>query len=93
LYGNGTRVTDYTNVPTTVFTPLEYGCCGLSEEDAIAKYGSDDIEVYHSFLTPLEVTVPKRDDNAGYAKLICVKSLNVNHPSSSLFHLLEAGVF
>ena len=81
-------MTDYVNVPTTVFTPLEYGCCGLSEEDAIAKYGSDDIEVYHSFLTPLEVTVPKRDDNAGYAKLICVKSLNVNHPSSSLFHLL-----
>jgi len=28
-------------------------------------------------LTPLEVTVPKRDDNKGYAKLVCVKSLNV----------------
>jgi len=76
LYGNGTRLTDYANVPTTVFTPMEYGCIGLSEEDAIAKYGPGDIEVYHSFLTPLEVTVPKRDDNTGYAKLICVKSLN-----------------
>lgn len=78
MYGNGTRLTDYVNVPTTVFTPLEYGCIGLSEEDAIAKYGAEDIEVYHSFLTPLEVTVPKRDDNKGYAKLVCVKSLNVN---------------
>jgi len=25
------------NVPTTVFTPVEYGACGMSEEDAIAK--------------------------------------------------------
>jgi len=76
LFGNQTRLTDYTNVPTTVFTPLEYGCIGLSEEDAIAKYGAADVDVYHSFLTPLEVTVAKRDENAGYAKLICVKSLN-----------------
>ena len=50
---------------------------GLSEEDAIAKYGADDIEVYHSYVTPLEVTVAHRDDNASYAKLICVKSQNV----------------
>jgi thioredoxin reductase (NADPH) len=77
LFGNGTLITDYVNVPTTVFTPLEYGCVGLSEEDAIAKYGATDIEVYHSYLTPLEVAIPKRDDNEGYAKLICVKSLDV----------------
>ena len=31
--------TNYVNVPTTVFTPLEYGCCGLSEEDALKQYG------------------------------------------------------
>ena len=36
---------DYINYPTTVFTPLEYGCIGLSEESAIAKYGEEDIEV------------------------------------------------
>nr|QWA14832.1 thioredoxin reductase [Diaphanosoma celebensis] len=76
IFGNQTLLTDYANVPTTVFTPLEYGCVGLSEEDAIKKYGEADIEVYHSYITPLECTVPKRDDNAGYAKLICVKSLN-----------------
>lgn len=27
---------NYKFVPTTVFTPLEYGCVGYSEEDAIA---------------------------------------------------------
>jgi thioredoxin reductase (NADPH) len=76
LYGNGTKITDYTNVPTTVFTPLEYGCIGLSEEDALAKYGAADIEIYHSHFTALETTVAHRDDNAGYVKLVCVKSLN-----------------
>lgn len=76
LFTGETRLTDYVNVPTTVFTPLEYGAVGLSEEDAIAKYGADDIEVYHSYITPLEVTVPKRDENTSYAKLVCVKSLN-----------------
>ncbi len=37
--------TDYNNVPTTVFTPLEYGSIGLSEEAAIQKFGKDNIEV------------------------------------------------
>lgn len=33
------------NVATTVFTPLEYGCIGYSEEAAIEKFGEDNIEV------------------------------------------------
>ncbi|KAG7160028.1 Thioredoxin reductase 1- cytoplasmic-like [Homarus americanus] len=76
LYGNGKLLTDYVNVPTTVFTPLEYGCCGLSEETAIEKYGEDDIEVYHSNYQPLEYTIAHRPENDCYAKLICVKSEN-----------------
>jgi thioredoxin reductase (NADPH) len=36
LFGGKTAKMDYVNVPTTVFTPLEYGSCGLSEEDAVA---------------------------------------------------------
>jgi len=68
------ELTDYDNVPTTVFTPLEYGCVGLSEEDAIKKYGEEDLEVYHKNFWPLEWTLPKRPDNACYAKMICVKS-------------------
>ncbi|XP_066960197.1 thioredoxin reductase 1, cytoplasmic [Macrobrachium rosenbergii] len=76
LYGNGKLLTDYINVPTTVFTPLEYGCCGLSEEEAINKYGEGDIEVYHSNYIPLEHTVAHRPENDCYAKLICVTSEN-----------------
>lgn len=51
LFANATDQMDYINVPTTVFTPLEYGACGLSEEVAIQKYGEDDIEVYHTYFT------------------------------------------
>jgi len=32
-------------VPTTVFTPLEYGSIGLSEDDCIAKLGEDNFSV------------------------------------------------
>lgn len=77
LVGKSQVLTDYVNVPTTVFTPLEYGCVGLSEEDAISKYGEDNIEVYHTHFTPLECTLPKRNENMCYTKLVCLKSENV----------------
>ncbi|KAG5836100.1 thioredoxin reductase 3 [Anguilla anguilla] len=73
LFGGATLKCDYVNVPTTVFTPLEYGCCGLSEEKALEMYGQDNIEVYHSLFWPLEFTVPGRDNNRCYAKIICNK--------------------
>jgi len=71
LYGGGTEVMDYVNVPTTVFTPLEYGSCGMSEEDAEKKFGAENIEVYHSFFKPLEWTVAEKEDNACYVKVVC----------------------
>ncbi|KXJ06055.1 Thioredoxin reductase 1, cytoplasmic [Exaiptasia diaphana] len=73
LYRNDTLLTDYINVPTTVFTPLEYGAIGYSEEDAKAKFGEDNIEVYHLEFQPLEYTVAHREANACYAKILCNK--------------------
>ncbi|XP_048858389.1 thioredoxin reductase 3 [Brienomyrus brachyistius] len=73
LFAGSTIQCDYINVPTTVFTPLEYGCCGLSEEKALQLYGDDNVEVYHSLLWPLEYTVPSRDNNKCYAKILCNK--------------------
>jgi len=70
LYAGATEAIDYTNVCTTVFTPLEYGCCGLSEEAARERVGDDHLEVYHSHFTPLEWTVPHRPDNKGYCKVL-----------------------
>uniref|UniRef100_A0A8D0GFF5 Thioredoxin reductase 1, cytoplasmic n=1 Tax=Sphenodon punctatus TaxID=8508 RepID=A0A8D0GFF5_SPHPU len=71
LYAGATLKCDYINVPTTVFTPLEYGACGYSEEKAFEKFGEENIEVYHSYFWPLEWTVPSRDNNQCYAKIIC----------------------
>ncbi|XP_059153784.1 thioredoxin reductase 1, cytoplasmic-like isoform X2 [Physella acuta] len=73
---NFTTKVDYMNVATTVFTPLEYGCIGYSEEAAIEKFGEDNIEVYHSFFMPLEWTVPHKEENTCYAKLVCNKKDN-----------------
>merc|ERR1712012_855876 len=67
-------LTDYVNVCTTVFTPLEYGCCGLSEEDAIARFGEENLSIFHTNFWPLEWTLNHdRPDNACYAKLVCDK--------------------
>lgn len=76
LFSGSERECDYLNVPTTVFTPLEYGCIGYSEEKAIEHFGEDDIEVYHGNFWPLEYTVAKRSENDCYVKLICVISQN-----------------
>lgn len=43
LVNNNWQQIDYDLVPTTVFTPLEYSKCGLSEEDAVSKYGQEDV--------------------------------------------------
>ena len=77
LCGVSEVTTDYVNICTTVFTPLEYGCCGLSEEEAGAEYGEDDLEVYHQNFWPLEWTVAHKPENNCYLKLICVKSQKV----------------
>jgi len=76
LAGVSNLLTDYVNICTTVFTPLEYGCCGLAEEDAIAQHGEDNIEVYHQNFWPLEWTVAHRPENSCYLKLITLKTQN-----------------
>jgi thioredoxin reductase (NADPH) len=39
LFGAATTKLDYRFIPTTIFTPLEYGACGYAEEDAIKEFG------------------------------------------------------
>ncbi|CAM9141109.1 unnamed protein product [Ectocarpus sp. 4 AP-2014] len=72
LFGGSASAMDYSNVCTTVFTPLEYGCCGLSEEDAIETLGEENVEVFHSAFTPLEWQMNSaRPQNACYVKAVC----------------------
>lgn len=44
---------EYSDVSTTVFTPLEYGCVGYSEDAAVKKFGRENLKVYSSEFTPL----------------------------------------
>jgi thioredoxin reductase (NADPH) len=79
LYNGGTISMEYDTVPTTVFTPLEYGTIGISEEDAVKKYGADNVEVYIQYFKPLEWSTnheehegkPHREDSACMSKLVC----------------------
>jgi thioredoxin reductase (NADPH) len=45
--------TDYSFIPTTVFSPTEYSFVGLNEQEAIKEYGEESVEVYHREVTPL----------------------------------------
>ncbi|CAJ1447092.1 unnamed protein product [Effrenium voratum] len=74
LFGGATKKMDYTDVATTVFTPLEYGCVGYSEEEAKQSLGKDRVKVYHASAQPLEWNLnSERKEDMGYMKLIVDK--------------------
>lgn len=74
LFGNSTEQMDYVNVATTIFSPLEYGCVGLSEEAAIAIHGNDKIEIYHAYYKPTEFFIPQKDVSNCYLKVIAFRN-------------------
>jgi len=89
LAGQSDVQCDYSFVPTTIFTPLEYSCCGFSEEKAKETYGEDNLEIYIQHFTPTEWTITQRPRNKCYVKMICllsekVKSLLILSYSPSL---------
>ena len=70
---------DYQMVPTTVFTPIEYGCVGYSEEEAIDVFGEERLKVYLLQNNPLETYSVKRTGADGQElsntllfKVVCV---------------------
>ena len=77
LFGAGNERMDYENVATTVFTPLEYGAIGLSEDEATASLGAENVECYISEFTPLEHALSDARSargDAAFAKLVCDKT-------------------
>ena len=61
---------NYKNIATTIFTPLEYGCIGYSEEEAIKKYGAENIKIYNSAFKPLEWSLNEENEHTAYTKII-----------------------
>lgn len=79
LFGGSKKQMDYVNICTTVFTPIEYSCVGISEDDAIAKYGQDNIEVYHREFLPLEWSLShERSSSSAFTKIVCDKTADEN---------------
>lgn len=65
---------DYVNVPTTVFTPIEYGTVGYSEDEAKEKFGAQNIATYHTEFKPLEWALNKaRPEGDSYVKVLVNK--------------------
>ncbi|XP_071946291.1 thioredoxin reductase 2, mitochondrial-like [Antedon mediterranea] len=73
LFSNSREYLDYKMVATTVFSPLEYAAVGMTEDDAISKYGEENIEVYHAFYKPLQYTVSQTPADQCYMKVICCR--------------------
>eukprot|EP00584_Thalassiosira_punctigera_P002476 CAMPEP_0172539508 /NCGR_PEP_ID=MMETSP1067-20121228/10703_1 /TAXON_ID=265564 ORGANISM="Thalassiosira punctigera, Strain Tpunct2005C2" /NCGR_SAMPLE_ID=MMETSP1067 /ASSEMBLY_ACC=CAM_ASM_000444 /LENGTH=638 /DNA_ID=CAMNT_0013325207 /DNA_START=198 /DNA_END=2114 /DNA_ORIENTATION=- len=77
LFGGSTSPMDYRNVCTTVFTPLEYGTVGYSEDDALEEFGKDGVEVYHKSFVPLEWSIsPSRGAHRGFCKAVVDRHTN-----------------
>lgn len=64
----------YKYVPTTVFTPIQYGCCGYSQEDAIKHFGEENIVAYASKYKPLEWNMSYERQGNCYAKIVVNKA-------------------
>ena len=54
LFQNDWTSIDLKSIATTVFSPLEYASSGHSEEEAIADFGKEGIQVFTSEFTPAE---------------------------------------
>lgn len=76
LYNNGVIQMNYKTIPTTVFTPMEYGTAGLSEEELIAEHGEDNIEVYHQQFQPLEYSYDKGRNAARFCYIKIITNRN-----------------
>lgn len=70
-YAKTPRSMDYENIASAVFSQPSLACCGLTEEEAKAKYGS--LKIYISEFRPMKHTLSGSDERA-IMKLIVDKA-------------------
>eukprot|EP00490_Sorites_sp_Unknown_P013307 CAMPEP_0114646990 /NCGR_PEP_ID=MMETSP0191-20121206/5509_1 /TAXON_ID=126664 /ORGANISM="Sorites sp." /LENGTH=223 /DNA_ID=CAMNT_0001859983 /DNA_START=1 /DNA_END=672 /DNA_ORIENTATION=+ len=71
IFKDDMKAMNYRLIPTTVFTPLEYGMCGLTEEQCQDKFGEDGYESFTKEVKPLEWSVvPHRGADAFFKILV-----------------------
>eukprot|EP01097_Dermamoeba_algensis_P009596 TRINITY_DN680_c0_g1_i2.p1 TRINITY_DN680_c0_g1~~TRINITY_DN680_c0_g1_i2.p1 ORF type:complete len:471 (+),score=109.40 TRINITY_DN680_c0_g1_i2:55-1413(+) len=72
LFGNKPEAhLDYDNIPTVVFSHPTIGTVGLTEDEAVHKYGKDKIKVYKSVFTNMYHALTTRKTKTAM-KLVCV---------------------
>lgn len=62
---------DYSGIATVVFSHPVIGTVGLTEEEAIAEYGKDNITIYNSQFTALYQAITEEYRDPTRMKLIC----------------------
>lgn len=75
-FGGMTRQMAYDNIPTAVFTTPEAGTVGLTEEEAIAEYGEDRIQIYRARFRAMYYVLPGKQDEKTLMKLVVDKETN-----------------
>lgn len=72
LFNNKTTAKmDYTNIPTVVFSHPAIGTVGLTEKEAIAQYGQEQVKVYTSAFTSMYTALANNRQMAKF-KLVTV---------------------
>uniref|UniRef100_A0A5G2QCI4 Glutathione reductase, mitochondrial n=1 Tax=Sus scrofa TaxID=9823 RepID=A0A5G2QCI4_PIG len=61
---------DYDNIPTVVFSHPPIGTVGLTEDEAICKYGKENVKIYSTTFTPMYHAVTKRKTKC-VMKMVC----------------------
>ncbi|CRG99449.1 thioredoxin reductase, putative [Plasmodium relictum] len=88
LFKQSDEVMDYSFIPTAIYTPIEYGSCGYSEEKAYEIFGKSNVEVFLQEFNNLEISAVHRKKNyklqkdeydtdissTCLAKLVCLKN-------------------
>ncbi|GAB1293088.1 Glutathione reductase, mitochondrial [Apodemus speciosus] len=61
---------DYDNIPTVVFSHPPIGTVGLTEDEAVHKYGKDNVKIYSTAFTPMYHAVTTRKTKC-VMKMVC----------------------
>ncbi|NCJ07425.1 glutathione-disulfide reductase [Synechococcales cyanobacterium C] len=61
-FGGKSWQMSYDNVPTAVFSNPEAATVGLTEAEAVERYGAEAIKIYRSRFRPMYYTLPDKDE-------------------------------
>ena len=61
-YGNNPHHISYENIATAVFSQPEACTVGLTEQQAVTKYGTESLKIYRARFRPMIYSLPNRDE-------------------------------